>query len=129
MDIKQQKDKNKNIFYCVNLTKSEIKNKKYTAKVFQLKKSDNDQVNITKTRTVHFGDNRYQDFTQHKDKKRKQNYINRHKMREKWTMADNGIFTAGFWAKNLLWNKGTIEDSINDIKKRFNIDILNNINR
>ena len=29
-------------------------------------------------KTVHFGDSRHQDFTQHKDEQRKKNYLSRH---------------------------------------------------
>ena len=36
--------------------------------------------------------------------------------------------TAGMWAKNILWNKPTIEASIRDTDKRFkNLKIKNNI--
>ena len=54
---------------------------------------------------IHFGDERYEDFTQHGDEKRRESYRKRH----------SGIMTAGgypayldrtkpaFWAWNLLW--------------------------
>ena len=29
----------------------------------------------------------------------------------------SGIFTAGFWSRWMLWNKPTLEESYNDIKK------------
>ena len=68
-------------------------------------------------RKIYFGAKGYSDYTIHKDPKRKQRYIERHKDKENWTKS--GIDTAGFWSKNLLWNKPTIETSYNDIKKRF----------
>ncbi len=35
---------------------------------------------------VHFGDNRYEDFTQHKDKDRQQKYLNRSsKIKGNWS--------------------------------------------
>ena len=68
-------------------------------------------------KTVHFGASGYQDFTSHKDKDRKQRYSDRHKKRE-----DFG--TAGFWAKNVLWNKETLTKSVDDLNNRFtNINI------
>ena len=66
---------------------------------------------------VHFGAKGYQDFTIHKDEDRKHRYINRHQARENW--GKSGIDTAGFWSRFLLWNKSTIRESYNDIKKRF----------
>ena len=58
----------------------------------------------------------------HKDDKRKERYINRHKNNEDWSMS--GINTAGWWSRWLLWNQSSIEKSIEDIKNRFGIGIL-----
>jgi len=71
--------------------------------------------------TIHFGATGYEDYTTHKDPKRKQRYIARHKSREDWTKS--GINTAGFWAYHLLWNKPSLVESIKDTEKRFNIRI------
>ena len=70
---------------------------------------------------IKFGASSYQDFTIHKDEERKQRYILRHEARENWTKT--GIYTPGFWSRWLLWNKPTLEESAEDIKKRFNITI------
>ena len=67
--------------------------------------------------TVHFGAKGYQDFTQHGDEKRKAAYLKRHKKNEDWTLQ--GVETAGFWARWLLWNKPSIAQSIADINRRF----------
>ena len=68
---------------------------------------------------VYFGQASASDFTIHKDEARKQRYINRHKKNESkfWNDKD----TASFWALHLLWNKSTIKDSYEDIKRKFNI--------
>lgn len=66
---------------------------------------------------IHFGASGYEDFTTHKDKKRKELYINRHQKRENW--GKSGINTAGFWSRWLLWNKPTLNESYKDIQKRF----------
>ena len=68
-------------------------------------------------KTVHFGATGYQDFTTHGDEKRKASYLARHKTSENWTL--DGVDTAGFWARWLLWNKATITASIRDINQRF----------
>ena len=59
----------------------------------------------------------YSDFTKHKDVARKLRYIARHEKNEDWSKS--GIDTAGFWSYWLLWNKPSIKESYEDIKKRF----------
>lgn len=70
-------------------------------------------------RVVHFGAAGMSDYTIHGDKARKAAYLKRHKPRENWSDP----FTAGFWAKHLLWNKPTISASLSDVKRRFGIKI------
>ena len=67
-------------------------------------------------KTVHFGAKGYEDFTTHKDEKRKASYLARHKPTENWTLS--GVDTAGFWARWLLWNRPSITASIQDINAR-----------
>ena len=31
----------------------------------------------------------------------------------------SGVKTAGFWSKNVLWNKPTLKSSVDDINKKF----------
>jgi len=69
--------------------------------------------------TVHFGDNRYEDYTQHEDELRKSRYISRHIKNENWRDPN----TAGFWSRWLLWNKPTLEQSAKDIEKHFGIKV------
>ena len=73
----------------------------------------------------YFGQAGAKDFTLHEPQvrdSRKRAYIQRHKSREDWNKS--GIHTPAFWAKNLLWNKPTIEESIKDIEKKFKIKII-----
>ena len=86
------------------ISKSDNKNKKYKAV-------------IDGKKTVHFGAKGYDDFTTHKDKDRKDNYIARHKKREDWTRS--GVDTAGFYAKHILWNKDTLSKSVDNLNKQF----------
>ena len=73
---------------------------------------------ITKdNKRVYFGQAGASDFTQHKNEDRKNRYIKRHENNENWTKS--GIDTAGFWSRWLLWNKPSIKESYEDIKKRF----------
>ena len=75
---------------------------------------------ITKTeKKVYFGQASASDFTKHKDEARKQRYIKRHEKNESQFWNKSGIDTASFWALFLLWNKPTIKESYEDIKKRF----------
>ena len=67
---------------------------------------------------IYFGQAGYEDYTIHKDPKRKELYIKRHsKMGENWERS--GIDSAAFWSRWLLWNLPTLQASYNDIKKRF----------
>ena len=73
---------------------------------------------ITKdNKRVYFGQASASDFTKHKNEERKNLYINRHKKNEDW--GKSGIDTAGFWSRWLLWNKPTIKESYQDIKRKF----------
>lgn len=95
------------------LSISPLKTKKY--KVIVQDKKNN------KKKTIHFGAKGYEDFTIHKDTERKNKYIDRHKHKEDW----QDPFTAGFWALHALWNKPTLQGSLNDIKHKFDIKIKN----
>ena len=68
-------------------------------------------------KTIHFGQAGASDFTKHKDEDRKARYIDRHQKREDW--GKTGVDTAGFMSKHLLWNKPTLQSSVNDLNKRF----------
>lgn len=86
---------------------SHLTNKKYDAVI------DN-------KKTIPFGSKGMSDYTKHKDDDRKERYIDRHKKNENW----NDPKTAGFYSKNILWNKKTIAESIRDTNNRFkNINI------
>ena len=98
----------KQVFY---LQKSSRKDKKYMVTMFKNEKQ----------KVVHFGQSGYSDYTKHKDKDRMKRYEKRHKNRENWNKS--GIYTAGFWAKWILWNKPTLRDSITSTEKKFNIII------
>ena len=84
------------------LTKSKKKDKKYDAV-------------IDGKKTISFGQAGASDFPKHKDVERKDRYITRHKNQENW----NDPKTAGFYAKNILWNKPSIRASVEDTNKRF----------
>lgn len=68
------------------------------------------------TKVIHFGAKGYQDFTQHHNEKRKQNYLRRHSVTETW----EDPYTAGSLSRYILWNKPTRDESIKDYKRRFN---------
>ena len=88
----------------VVITKSKKPDKKYDARV-------------DGTKTVSFGQKGASDFTKHKNTDRKERYIDRHKKNEDWTKS--GVKTAGFYSKHVLWNKPTLNESIDDINKKF----------
>ena len=55
---------------------------------------------------IHFGDSRYEDFTQHRDEKRRSSYLKRAMgIRNKQGRQTYRIKTSpNFWSVNLLWN-------------------------
>jgi guanylate kinase len=72
-----------------------------------------------RTKTVHFGARGMSDYTQHKDPKRKKNYLARHGgMGEDWSNP----MTAGALSRWILWGKPSLRESFNDFKKKFKIE-------
>jgi len=78
-------------------------------------------------KTIHFGAKGMSDYTINRDPERKRLYISRHKARfrrtggEDWSKS--GIKTAGFWSRWLLWNKPTLNESIQNIQNKFRVKI------
>ena len=68
-------------------------------------------------KTIHFGAKGMDDYTKTGDVEQKSRYIERHKDKENW----NDPLTAGFWAKHILWNKTTVQQSLADTKRQFNL--------
>jgi len=72
---------------------------------------------IDGTKTVHFGAAGMDDYTKTKNKEQKARYESRHKKNENW--GASGFATAGFWSKQILWNKSTLQGSIKDVNDKF----------
>jgi len=85
--------------------------KKYIAK-FEIIKSNGKKSYIT----TKFGENGMSDFTIHKDIKRRNRYINRHKK----DLRTNKPYMAGYLSMYILWNKKTFKASLTDYKRRLN---------
>ena len=79
---------------AVSLDYSSRKNNKYMVKLPGGKK-------------VHFGSSKYQDYTIHKDKERRDKYLNRAtKMKnKKGELTYTNPESSNFWSVNLLWPK------------------------
>jgi len=93
----------------VVIQKSKIKNKKYTAIFY-----DGDK----KIKTSQFGDNRYEDYTQHKDKQRRDKYRNRHKK----DLNTGDYMRPGFLSYYILWgDSSSLKTNISNYKKKFNL--------
>ena len=71
-----------------------------------------------KIKTTQFGDNRYEDYTQHKDKQRRSKYLSRHKKD-----LDRGDYkSAGYLSYYILWGDSTSRNTnINKYKKMFKL--------
>jgi len=68
---------------------------------------------------IKFGAFGMNDYTLTGDDSAKKNYIARHFTREDWNKS--GVLTKGFWSKWILWTKPTINDSLSNVIKLFNL--------
>ena len=74
---------------------------------------------IDDKKKISFGASGMSDYTKHKDKDRKNRYLERHKKDN----YNNPLYPS-FYSTNLLWNKPTLNESIKDTNRRFkNIEI------
>lgn len=106
--------KMENQLFAVVFEYSDRKDKRYVVTIVDQESG--------KAKTVHFGSPDHENYTIHKDHSRKVNYLKRHAPREDWTVQ--GIFSAGFWSRWMLWNKESIAESMADIEKRFPIRFI-----
>ena len=71
-----------------------------------------------KVKTTHFGLDTSSTYIDHKDEDKKKAYIARHsKNNENW----NDYMSGGSLSRYILWNKTTLQASIKDYKKKFNL--------
>lgn len=73
-------------------------------------------------KTIHFGASGYNDYTSFPSlirEKRKASYISRHRNKEDWSAS--GVDTAGFWAKHILWNLPSVQASLAQTRRAFNL--------
>lgn len=97
----------------LKITKSEIEGKRYTA-YFQVLTNSGEVKNYK----VHFGSSLHQNYLLHRDKERRQRYIDRHRNNENW----NDPMTAGALSRYILWgDKVNLRDAIADYRRRFNL--------
>lgn len=98
--------------------------------------------------SIDFGARGYSDYTKHKNPMRMKSYVRRHggnipnklkfensskivqddmlkvikSNKENWTQ--NGIKTAGFWSRWLLWSYPTLKEAKNFMRKKFRLRIV-----
>lgn len=70
-----------------------------------------------KIHKIKFGALGYEDYIGHRNEDRKANCIKRHRVREDWLDP----LKPGTLSRYILWNKLTLNNSLDDYKKRFNI--------
>lgn len=72
-----------------------------------------------KIKTTQFGDSRYEDYTQHKDKKRRSKYRDRHKK----DLEKGDYMSAGYLSYYILWGQSAaLDTNIKAYKKRFKLN-------
>eukprot|EP00962_Isochrysis_galbana_P027078 scaffold8474_cov134-Isochrysis_galbana.AAC.5 len=73
------------------------------------------------SKTVHFGEKGYQDFTMHRDKTRRASYLARHGTGgQNWSDPS----TAGFWSRWLLWGESSsLSTNARSISRRLGVPV------
>ena len=70
-----------------------------------------------RSKTISFGAKGMSDFTKHHDEDRKERYLKRHQKESgRWSDTKNNLLTPSYLAKNILWNKETIDASIKSVE-------------
>ena len=69
-------------------------------------------------RRVPFGAKGYEDYTQHHNPLRKENYLTRHRAREDW----KDPMTAGALSRWILWEYPSLERSVREFKRKFSFE-------
>ncbi len=85
----------------VEVTRSERAGKKYKAQ-------------FEHGKAVHFGAAGMSDFTRHKDPKRREAYLARHRANEDWADKES----AGFWSRWLLWEKPSLSGAAQALRSK-----------
>ena len=70
-----------------------------------------------KTRRIAFGAKGYEDYTQHKNPLRKENYLQRHRSREDWTNP----MTPGALSRYILWEVPNRDEAVRRFRRRFSL--------
>lgn len=80
------------------------------------------RVKLPSGRVIGFGAKGMSDYTIHKDYGRMRRYLARHRAREVW--SKDGIDTAGFWSRWLLWSKPDLKLAAKTIESKFNVKVV-----
>ena len=70
-----------------------------------------------KEKIIQYGYRGMQDFTQHKDEKRKKNYLSRHG-KEDHTISN--ALSPAFLARHVLWSEKTVPEAVRKLNRKYN---------
>ena len=87
----------------VVISKSDNKNKKYKSV-------------IDGKKTIHFGHSSYDDFTTHKNSKRRDNYIAR---TSKQDHSKQNVASPAWMSRFILWEKPTLKGAVESANKKY----------
>jgi hypothetical protein len=99
--------------------------KKSKIKLISIKKSNKSGKKLMATfesangrrKVIHFGAAGMSDYTKHKDRERRARYIKRHLK----DLRTGNPARAGYLSMYVLWNKPSLQSSIDDYRRRFNV--------
>ena len=85
--------------------------------IYESKRKDKRFMAIVQGKRYHFGSKGSNTYIDHKNKKKRENYIKRHQVREDWDEVNPGSLS-----RFLLWGDSTsLKKNIKDYIKRFNL--------
>ena len=102
--------------FLLSVKPSTKQDKKYTATFCKCEKKN--ECKGSNHKVVSFGSKGSSTFLDHKDNKKKDAYLARHRVNDKF---DKDPTSAHALSKFLLWNKKTLSESIADFKKKFKL--------
>ena len=68
-------------------------------------------------KTVSFGAAGMEDYTTHRDLRRQERYVRRHRAHEDW----NNPMTAGALSRFILWSSPTLKEGIKNYRRHFRL--------
>lgn len=111
--------------YLVQIIESPRNHKKYRAVIYEKKSYSNRRGR--KLYDIDFGDNRYEDYTQHKDRERKLDYLKRNQYQKEngwWDLTTENLSRPAWWSRYFSWSYPSKSEAKEFISNIMRIDFI-----